>query len=98
MIAPEDASLLRRTCFFLTSEVPDRRTSELASTFDTMERLYALDELGPFQDGKQGWPGWHHVRLRTYVVEQEVGTLGWTNSSQGKPSLFHLTGIIKLKI
>ncbi|WFD21594.1 hypothetical protein MEQU1_000249 [Malassezia equina] len=64
MIAPEDASLLR--------QFPERRTSELASTFDDMEQLYARGELGPFQEGKRGWPGWQSVRTRMYVVEQEM--------------------------
>jgi len=73
MIAPEDASLLRRTYSYLTSGFPERRTSELASTFDDMEQRYAQGELGPFQDGKQGWPGWHLLRMRVYLVDQEVG-------------------------
>ncbi|WFD18291.1 hypothetical protein MCAP1_000490 [Malassezia caprae] len=58
---------------------PERRTSELASTFDDMERRYAQGELGPFQDGKQGWPGWRLVRTRMYVVDQELNH-NWCNS------------------
>lgn len=81
----------------LTTEFPERRTSELASTFDDMEQLYARGELGPFQEGKRGWPGWQSVRTRMYVVEQEVGSCA-SNDSLGKPFLFRPTGIIKWKI
>lgn len=76
MVAPEDASLLRRACQCPTDqEFPERRTSELASTFDEMEKLYTEGELGSFQEGKRGWPGWHQVRNRAYVVVQEVSVL-----------------------
>ena len=64
-VAPQDASLLRR--------FPDQRTSELASTYDDMERRYANDELGAYTDGFSGWPGWAEVRSRVHVVYQEPG-------------------------
>lgn len=56
----------------LTPGFPDQRTSEIATTFADMERRYANNELGVYQHGKHGWPGWEYVRTRMYIVEQEV--------------------------
>lgn len=59
------AHLLRR--------FPAVRTSEVAPSYDEMERRRAAGRLGVYASGKDGWPGWEEARTQAITVLQEEG-------------------------